>query len=231
MTTTYRHGVHHSAAYANRRDRDRELVRHVGRHGVISIEHAMAAQGVGRTAAYRRAASCIDAGLLERLEILRHQPSLLRATRRGLRYSGLDGLPVARVSPGGVDHALRCATVGRLLERRYGTSHVLTERELMLAEAVEDRLIASTRLGSRGRPALHRPDLAALTDEGVLAVEVELTPKSPRRLAAIIAAWAAADHVTEVHYVCAPGMTRRAVERAVAKVRAGHKVAVSEVPR
>lgn len=276
MTTahlpTHQLRSHHPGTDTNRRDRDRELVRHVARHGVITIEHAMAAQGVGRTAAYRRAASCIDAGLLERLEILRHQPSLLRATRQGLRYSGLDGLPVARVSPGGVEHALRCATVGSLLERQYGISHVLTERELAFAERLAEAPIAGAPMHDPRSPrhactALHRPDFAVLPvghslaadgypaahartreqareipgdheraparaeDMGVVAVEVELTPKSPRRLAAIIAAWTAADHVDEVHYLCKPGATRRAVERAVATVGADHKVAISEVPR
>jgi hypothetical protein len=36
-----------------RRDRDRELVALVGRHGVMTIEQVMAAMRVGRTATYR----------------------------------------------------------------------------------------------------------------------------------------------------------------------------------
>jgi len=268
----------------------------VGRHGVISIDHAMAALGVGLTAAYRRVAACIDGGLLERLELQRHQPSLLRATRRGLRYAGLDALPTARVSPGGVDHALRCATVGRLLERRHGLSRVLTEREILAAERLAEEPIASARMcGPRrrrhARPPLHRPDFAVLSaghpltadrypaaydrtrrrgggdpsdipgahqrevseaealtrgrgisdDHGrrpaeaedirVVAVEVELTPKSPGRLVAIMLAWYEAGWVSGVHYLCEPGPTRRAVERAVLKMQAGRKVAISEVPR
>lgn len=77
----------------------REFVCFVGPHGVVAIEHVMAALGVGRTAAYRRVAALIKAGLLERLELLRAEPSLLRATREGLRYAEL-GLGVAVVSPG-----------------------------------------------------------------------------------------------------------------------------------
>ena len=69
--------------------RDRELVQFVGRHGIVSIEHVMAALGVGRTAAYRRVASLIEAGLLERLELLRCEPSLISATTAGLDYVGL----------------------------------------------------------------------------------------------------------------------------------------------
>jgi transposase len=69
--------------------RDRELVRFVGVHGAVAMEHVMAALGVGRTAAYRRVALCIEGGLLERLDLLRDEPSLLRATRAGVHYAGL----------------------------------------------------------------------------------------------------------------------------------------------
>ena len=51
----------------------------VGRHGLVRIEHAMAAMGAGRTVTYGRVAACVQAGLL-------------RATRQGLRYAGLGEL-------------------------------------------------------------------------------------------------------------------------------------------
>lgn len=123
----------------------------------------MAALGVGRASAYRRVAHCIDRGLLERLELLRREPSLLRATRRGLRFAGL-GLPLAIVSPASVDHSLRCASTAIELGREAGADRVLSERELILAERVEGRPIASAKVGELpgGRPRLHRPDLVVL---------------------------------------------------------------------
>ena len=209
--------------------RDRELVRYVGRHGVVRIGHVMKAMGAGRTVTYDRVAACVEAGLLERLELVRSEPGLLRATRDGLRYAGL-GLPVAVISPGAVDHWLRCATTAQLLGKHYGHDRVLTEREIVLAETIEERPIAGAKVGElpSGAPRLHRPDLAVLTDEGTIAIEVELTPKSPRRLEGIVRAWRRANWVSEVHYLCAPGQTRRAVERAVAKVHAGDKVVIAE---
>jgi hypothetical protein len=107
--------------------RDRELVRFVGVHGAVAIEHVMAALGVGRTAAYRRVAVCIEGGLLERLGLLREEPSLLRATRAGLRYAGL-GFGPAVVSPGSVDHWLRCATTALKLGDEFGAKRVLSAR-------------------------------------------------------------------------------------------------------
>ena len=210
--------------------RDRELVRFIGRHGAVAIPHVMAATGVGRTAAYRRAAACIERGLLERLDLLRDEPSLLRATREGLRYAGL-GLPVAVISPGSVDHWLRCATTALLLGERYGHDQVLGERELRAAERIEGRPIASARLGELpgGAPRLHRPDLVLLGAERPVAIEVELTPKAPRRLEQLIRAWRRASWVAEVRYLCEPGQTRRAVERAVQKTRAEGRIRIEEV--
>lgn len=218
---------------AKPRTRDQELVRFVGRHGVVTVEHVMEAMDVGRTAAYGRVAACIEGGLLERLAILRSEPSLLRATRSGLRYAGL-GLPVAAVSPGGVRHSLACASVAQRVVRTKGQDAVMTERELVLAEQIEGKAIASAEVGKLrgGRARLHRPDLVVLGGEEKIAVEVELTPKAPHRLDELIRAWRRALCVKEVHYLCAPGQTHRAVERAVARVRAEWKVSVIEgVPR
>jgi len=214
-------------------ERDRQLVCFVGRHGLVAMGHVMDALGVGRTAAYRRVAACVEGGLIERLEVVRTEAGLLRATRDGLRYAGL-GLPRAKVSPGTVDHLLRCATVGRQLERQHGADRVLTERELRVAEQTEGEKIASAEVGeSRGGPRLHRPDLAVFAEIGTIAVEVELTAKSPRRLRSIVRAWkweVMAKKVAEVRYLCAPGEARRAVERAVAKINAENHIVIAEAP-
>lgn len=217
--------------------RDRELLRYVSCHGLVSIAHVMAAMGVGRTAAYRRVATCLDAGLLERLELLRSEPSLLRATRAGLRYAGLGELPLATAAPGAVEHWLRCASVAlALADEDFGEEdesvQVLAERELALAERVEGRPLASARLASHGRQGLHRPDLAVIAPSGVIAIEVELSIKAKRRLEGILRAWRRAEHVAEVRYYCEPGSTARAVRRAIAVTYAEPKVRLIEgVPR
>lgn len=209
------------------RDRDQDLVCYVGRHGIVTIPHVMKAMGVGRTVAYRRVAVCVEAGLLERLEILRSEPTLLRATREGLEYVGL-GLPFAEVSPGAVTHWLRCASTAHALSEHFGAEHVLTERELAHAEQIEGRPSASAEVGTlpSGAPRLHRPDLAVLTPSGVLAFEVELTAKAPARLAKIMRAWRGASWISDVTYISPPGPTRRAVKRAIAAAEAKRKVFV-----
>ncbi|HEX4306726.1 MAG TPA: hypothetical protein VHZ54_11845 [Solirubrobacterales bacterium] len=222
------------AATGRNGSRDRELLTFVGRFGIVGIDQVMAAMGAGRTATYRRIAVCAELGLLERVRLLRDEPTVLRATRDGLDYVGL-GLPVATIKPGLVRHHLRCAEVGLRIGRQYGDDHVLSEREFTWREHTEGRPLAAVEVGGGGRgegPRMHRADLAILAEEGVIAVEVELTAKAPRRLEHLIRAWRMATalrQIAAVHYLCAPGATRRAVERAVAEVQAESSVLVGEV--
>jgi hypothetical protein len=217
------------------RSRDQELVRLIGRHGVMRIEQVQRAMGAGRSVTYRRFGYCEAAGLVERLSI----PgigSVLRASRDGIRYAGLP-LPVAAVSAGTVEHTLRCASVAISAGEHYGHEAILTEREILAAEGFEERPIASAQVGTfYGEPKMHRADLAVLREEGTIAIEVELTPKGAGRLGRIISGWVEAilgtGELAEVHYVCSPGQTRRAVERAVAKTQAQDFIAIIEaVPR
>jgi hypothetical protein len=217
--------------HAPGRDRDRELILFIARHGIVDIGHVEVAMGVGTQSCYRRVAACIERGLLERFGVVRCQPSLLRATRDGLRYVGL-GLKVAQTSPGQVEHWLRCTSLAQQLDERYGEERIFTERELAFAERLEGAPIASAKVGElpNGRPQLHRPDVVILASDQVIAVELELTTKGPRRLEELIRSWRRARWVSGVHYYCEPGQTLRAVERAVTKVRAEEHVSVFEAP-
>lgn len=210
--------------------RDRELVRFVGAHGAVAIEHVRIALGLGRTAAYARVANCIEAGLLERSAVLEGEPSVLRATRAGLRYAG-QPFKVATLSPALVAHSLRCASMALLLAEEFWPCEVLSERELVAVEQIEERPVFSAKLGQleSGAPRLHRPDLAIATGDAPIAIEVELSAKAPRRLEGLMRAWRRASWVGEVRYYCEPGITRRAVERAIEKARAGERVRVLEV--
>ena len=56
-------------------------------------------------------------------------------------------------------------------------------------------------------------------------VEVELSIKAPRRLAAICRAWARARHINGVYYL-APPPVARAVARAIAETRSEDRIVV-----
>ena len=106
-----------------------------------------------------------------------------------------------------------------------------TERELRFAELDTSKPIASAIVGELpdGRPMLHRPDLVVRDDGRTIAIEVELTPKAPRRLLTIVRAWRRARHVDQALYLCPPGPTQRAVERAVAATHSQERVIVREL--
>jgi hypothetical protein len=123
------------------------------------------------------------------------------------------------------------------LGERYGHDRVLTEREIVATEGLEGRSVVRAKLGDAGDgygvQRFHRADLAVLTEKGVIAVEVELTPKAPRRLEELIRAWrreVGKGDIAEVRYLCEPGQTRRLVERVVKRVQAERFIQVEESP-
>jgi len=208
------------------RTRDWEIVHWIGRMGAVTLDQVRARFRLGRTVAYRRVAACVEGGLIERVALLRGQPALLRATRHGLRYCGLR-LGVAQLPPELVGHWICSGGVAVSLEREYGATAVRSEREIRVLEREEGRAIASARLRSAdGIERFHLPDLAVSAPSGVIAIEVELTPKSPKRLVRIIKAWRRARWVESVRYYVPAGGTRRGVERAVDRTNAAERVQI-----
>lgn len=170
------------------------------------------------------------AGLLVRARPLHRQPPLFAATVRGLRAAGLVGLGAARVTASNAAHLAAVAEVAATLERRHPDQRVQGERELRRDEQLAGRALASARLGTApdGGPLLHRADLVLWPHDGgagPVVVEVELTVKAPRRLAAICLAWARCRLVDGVLYY-APPPVDRAVARAVAAGQAADRVVV-----
>jgi hypothetical protein len=209
--------------------RDWQIVRWIGRIGVVTIEQLQVRFGLGRTVAYRRVAACVDAGLVERVETLRGVPALIRATRRGLRYTGLR-LSLAQAPLELVGHWIACGQVAVALEREFGVDTVRSEREIRALERTVNEPIASAVIGEHadGSRKLHRADLA-VTADSVVAVEVELTPKAPRRLEEIVRAWRRARWVESTRYYVTGGSTRAGLERAIARVHASERIQVLDV--
>lgn len=145
--------------------------------------------------------------------------------------AGLSG----RVAPAPPDlngHHLACGWVAIALEHEHGVEAVMSERDLRMVEGLQRRPLGSARIGEypTGEPRLHRPDLAILARDVVaLAVEVELTPKAPQRLQAIVRAWRRARWVEGVRYYAAAGPTARGLSRAIARAHAEERVEVVSV--
>ena len=210
--------------------RDFEVVLWLARIGVCEIRHIQERFNVGRTVAYRLVARLIDAQLVERITLFRGEAALLRATKGGIRFSGL-GLQQARLHPGEWRHWLVCADVALWIERNWGPDALMTDRELRWTELHSRWPIASATVGERfdHGPLLHRPDLVIRAPLGLVAVEVELTPKAPRRLETIVRAWRRCRYVNQTIYFCPEGVTYRAVQRAIGKVRADERVVLRDL--
>jgi hypothetical protein len=208
--------------------RDAEIVGWLGRIGAASAEHVMARFGMGRSWVYARLRVLVRDGLLEHKQLLYRAPGLYIATAEGLRWTRLERLGVYRLGPGAVQHATELARAAVAVHRALPDRGQLTEREIRIDESERAELVASANLGelAGGRPALHRPDLALLAqDERTVAIEVELSIKSPRRLQAICRAYARARHLDHVYYL-ATAPAARAVSRAVDETRAGERITV-----
>jgi hypothetical protein len=208
--------------------RDREIVCWIGRMGAAGAEDVMQRFAMGRSWAYARLNGLVTGGLLEQRTLLHRQPGLYIATHEGLRWCDLQRLGVYRVGPGGFEHAQKAAHVASELQVALPGWEVLSERDIRQQEADLQELVASARVGElpAGRPALHRPDLALKSnDHRVVAVEVELSVKAPRRLATICRGWARARHIDSVYYLATPAAAR-AVERAVRETRSEDRIRI-----
>jgi hypothetical protein len=207
------------------------MLQWAARMGAVTAEALAERQGITLASARSRLQAAVRDRLLSRWRPLVGQPALYAITRAGLHASGLRGLDPCRVSPANALHLIACARVAAAVERCYPDHRVLGERELRRDERELGVRIASARLGTgpEGGPQLHRPDLVLWpvgADGGLpVAVEVELTIKSPRRLAAICTAWARCRCVAGVLYLAAPEV-ERALERALERVDAGERIAV-----
>lgn len=206
-------------------DRDREIVRWIGRIGAVTVPQVMARFELCRTIAYSRIGACVEAGYVRRARLVYNNPALLVATTAGLRYARLELSPM-RVSLSLAPHHLVCGHVAVWLERARPGERVVSVRELEHEERQQGLLIASATMGElpSGSPRQHRPDFAVLGAAGTEAIEVELTGKAPSRLDQILRAWKWARHVDRVTYLCPPGPTLRAVAAAIERTDAGDYV-------
>ena len=206
------------------------IVDWIGRLGAASAADVGAHVGIAPSEARARLGACTRAGQLRAARLLHGEPALYVATRAGLRSVGLEALAPCRVSTTGFAHLSACARLAVALERSQPDARLASERELRLAERRAGRPIASAEVGvgRDGEPALHRPDLVLFGVDGPLAIEVELTIKSPRRLRQIVRGWGRCRLVQGVVYHATPGAAR-AVRRAVDALCAGDRVTVVEL--
>lgn len=207
------------------------IVHYAARIGAITADSLAENQGSTLASARGRLAAAERDGQLMSTRPLAQWPALFTATRAGLTACGLQELEPARITAANALHAIACARVASVLERRFPGHRVAGERELRRDERLAGKALSSATLGSGpdGSPMLHRPDLVLWPqqhrEELPVAVEVELTVKSPRRLVGICRAWARCRCVAGVIYLTGP-VVERALARAIESVDAREAIAV-----
>jgi hypothetical protein len=182
------------------------IVDWTARIGAVTAEALALREGHTVASARARLLACERAGLLTRKRPLADYPAIFTASRAGLSAAGLTGIEPGRVSAANARHSIVCAEVAAALGHAYPDQEIMGERELRREEGLRAKPLASASLGfgGDGAPLLHRPDLvlwpSTMAGPLPVAVEVELTVKAPRRLAAICTAWARCRDVAGVLY-------------------------------
>lgn len=204
----------------------RNLLATTARLGAVSAEALAALERTSVASARGRLAAAERAGLTVSWRPVRGVPTLHTVTSRGVRVAGTRGLSPARVSAAGARHAAEAATVAAGLAGAFPDREVLGEPGVRAWERERGRPLAALA------EAAHRPDLLLVPGgsyggrppELPVAIEVELTVKSPARLAAICRAWARSREVCGVIYLAADPV-RAPLARAIAEAGAADRIA------
>ncbi|HEY1687939.1 MAG TPA: hypothetical protein VGF95_03650 [Solirubrobacteraceae bacterium] len=229
------------------------VVQWAARLGAITAEALALRCGVSTNVASSMLGGAVKAGRLSKSKPLAHAPTLYTATQAGAKASQAHELAPCTVSTGSAAHLIACATAAAVLELRCGEHRLAGERELRRDERRIGKALASATLDfdEQGREVRHRPDLvlwprasSGELDEDderngsydsrrrqqrawkrPIAVEIELTVKSAKRLEAICRAWSRCELVAGVLYIASP-QAHEAVLSAVTNLDASKRIAV-----
>jgi hypothetical protein len=223
-------------------DRDREIVRWVGRLRMVTAAQISERFELGRAVSYARLSGLVRLGLLEHTRVFHATPGVYTASRAGLATVEL-ALPPARIDLRTYEHDLELSSLVVELEREFGSDRLTTEREMRGADTAvggtvhERPRFAVPLIGGRGQlqltPARHRrlhfPDCAIASADGngaILAIELERTAKGRARLRGILTAYVAARHIGQVRYYAVTERVRKLLAAEVEQVGARDLISV-----
>jgi len=197
--------------------REEAFVCFIGRWQGVEARQLADWFGMDQAHVYRRAGLLVAEGMIEHHRLLHGRPGVYLATRAGLDWVNLR-LPVARPNLATWEHNVELVWLSMELAREFSSAGVLTEREIRSRDtstawtAFRNRdplrpqyaVKTSGRLGPGG---LHFPDLVVECGgptDGLLAIELELTPKPASRRRQIISAYRDGVHIEQVRYYARP---------------------------
>jgi hypothetical protein len=189
-------------------DRDLELLAFVARHRLVHTGHVAALLGVAEKRAGDILGRLDRGGYVRPETVFAGQRACYRVRRKGVDAIG-SGLRAPRVDLRSFEHDMGLAWLW--LAARRGTfgpvREALSERQLRSHDEAPDRTepplaVRIGGFGPGGRERLHYPDLLLLRPDGRrIALELELTSKSRRRLEGILAAYGADPRIDAVLYL------------------------------
>ena len=210
------------------------LLAFIGEHRFVLPAQAGVLLGTDDEAATTRLRELTDAGYLIEQHVLVGQPVAYRSTRLGLDVIGsrLRSLPISLTN-----YWHDVGTAWLWLAARNGAfgpmREVLAERVIRSRDGkgCDDPFgVRLGGLGRDGRERLHYPDLLLVDGGGQrVAIELELTAKSPAERERILAGYAADPRIARVVYIAYKPQVAQALGRSVARLGISSLVAVHVV--
>jgi hypothetical protein len=170
--------------------RDRQLLLWINSQGFVTVGLIAQLWGVDLATAARRVRYLIKIGAIRRIDLKSSAVRPLVVTPKGCEISGDTLAPVKNVSRAKLNHEVMLSKILMTLEARYGGRFELTRR------------VAERYSNDPDRSSNHLPDaIWHKNDRTTVAIELELTAKSKRRLAQIFAQYAADLSIDQVWYL------------------------------
>ena len=177
-------------------DRDREILKHIVRHGAATVDQLQRRFFTGRSQAYARLGRLAGMKLVRLARVLHGEPGVYVVTATGAALADCD-LPAARLKAGSLRHHLMVADLAEHLLGEHPDSTWTTERELRRDILRGRRDLHSGRLGPAQMS--RTPDgLLTMADGKTVAIELELSNKSNqlyRNIIGVLASHRPADKV------------------------------------
>ncbi len=212
--------------------RDRRLLTFVADHRLVLASHVQALLDISESAAQARLRSLSRAGYLQARALFHQQPSCYLVSARGLAAIR-STLPRPRLDLRTYMHDVGAAWLWLAASRgTFGpVAEIFSERQMRSLDGLpripgltlDDRDVGRCgvrlwEVGAGGHERLHYPDLLLATlDGGRIALELELSQKSPGRLDRIMSGYGADQRVDAVLYLVNGSQIARNLEAAAAR--------------
>ena len=205
-------------------ERDRELLGLLAEHRVMVVPQVAVGLGVADGTAAARLRHLHELRLIGYEAIFREQPAAAWIARRGL--DAIESrLPPPSIDLKGYRHDIGVGWMWLAAQRgAFGSvSALVSEREMRSHDLRSDRTaepfgVALGGLDSYGRMTRHYPDLLLATGDGTrVALELELTAKSTRRLDTIMRGYAGDGRIDSALYLVPTVSLERLITAAVTR--------------